>query len=118
MRYVLASIALVVSGFAVYAAAADQLPPGAYTVVTGADSEGQEIADLNERIGKLQAELDGLKERLKALQNNRKRRALTVPNPVPRPLVKPIPPDWHRREFNGQEYFIIPLAKDPLAGKD
>lgn len=118
MRYVVASIALVVSGFALYAMAADPAPPGSYRVVTVADADQQEIADLKAGITQLQAELDGLKERLKTLESARKLRVLPAPHLGHRPLAEPIPPEWHRREFNGRPVYIIPLAKDPVAGRD
>lgn len=116
MRYVVASLALVVSGLAFHVAAAEKPTATPVLALTASDADDQETADLKKRIEELQGELNRLKERLKSLES--RRRVLTIPAPAPRPLVRPVPPDWQRREFNGQEYFIIPLAKDPLEGKD
>ncbi|HEV7224682.1 MAG TPA: hypothetical protein VGN42_18370 [Pirellulales bacterium] len=113
MRYVVAFIAIFVLGLVLRAGAADGPSAGPYRIVTGAEPDRQEIADLKDRIDDLQAELDRLKDRLKALED--KPRILSVPAPAPRPFGKPIPPDWRRREFNGQEFYIIPLAKEPPA---
>ena len=114
MRYAVAACALIVSGLVLHAIAADE-PAAANRVVLSADSERQEIAELKKQIGRLQTELEGLKQRLETLEEAHQPRILTVPAPTPRRLANPIPPDWQRREFNGQEYFIIPLAKDPAA---
>ena len=114
MRYVVASLVLVVSGLVFHAAAAD-LPRSAPMValVTG-EGDDPEAADLKKRIEELQGELNRLKERVRSLES--RRRILTIPAPAPWPLARPVPPEWKRREFNGQEYFIVPLAKKPAGG--
>lgn len=118
MRYLVASLALLVSGFATGAIASEKPPVESLSLVAEEapdprQPDQQEIDQLKQRIGELQNELDRLKNRLKSLENKAKPRMLTIPAPSHRPLIHPIPPDWHRREFNGQEYFIIPLAKAP-----
>ena len=118
LRYAVAACAIVVSGFVLHAIAAEEPAAAANRFVLTANAEGpeaerQEIAELKDQIGRLQTGLDRLKERLETLEEAHQLRILTVPAPAPRPLANPIPPDWQRREFNGQEYFIIPLAKDP-----
>ena len=114
MRYVVASAAILVLGLVLHAVAADKPPTGAWRVAVVDESDRQEIADLTARIDGLQAELDRLKERLKTLE--KKPRILSSPVPAPRQFGKPIPPGWERREFNGQDVYIIPLAKEPKAG--
>lgn len=118
MRYVVASLLLVVSGFAFHVAAAEYVKPESAprAALMSSDADNQETAELKKQIDDLQAELNRLKQRLKSLEG--KRRVLTIPAPVPRPLAKPVPPEWQRREFNGQEYFIIPLAKEPAGRAD
>lgn len=101
---------LIAVGFVVHAAtkATGGAPAG---IVLSDDSANREIADIRKRIGELQAELDRLKEQLKALEA--RPRVFTVP-PQPRlPSGRPIPPNWERREFNGQDVYIIPLAHSP-----
>lgn len=116
MRYVVAPLLLVVSGLAFHVIAAEKPNAAPVLALTASDSDDQETADLKKRIEELQGALNRLKQRLKSLEG--KRRVLTIPAPAPRPLVRPVPPDWQRREFNGQEYFIIPLAKEPMGGRD
>lgn len=116
MRYVVASFTLIVGGFSLAALAADKPTAEGFRAVAGDVVDQQEFADLKAEIAKVHAELNGLKERVAMLEDARKFRIQPVP--APRPLANPIPPDWRRREFNGQQYFIIPLAKDPSAGKD
>jgi len=114
MRYVVAAAAILVLGLVLHAVAADRPSTGSWRVAVVDESDRQEIADLTARIDGLQAELDRLKERLKTLE--KKPRILTSPIPAPRQFGKPIPPGWERREFNGQDVYIIPLAKEPEAG--
>ena len=118
MRYLVASLAAVVSGLAIGSLAADESSAKRPYAAVEEQPDREEIDQLKRRIGELQNELDGLKDRLKSLENSRQPRALTVPTPSRRPLVHPIPPGWQRREFNGQEYFIIPLAQDSAAETD
>lgn len=118
MRYSVASLALLVSVFAIRTHAADESPAKGLFATVEKQPDLREIDQLQRQIGELQHELDRLMDRLKSLENSRQPRVLTVPGPSRRPLVHPIPPDWHRREFNGREYFIIPLATDSAAETD
>jgi hypothetical protein len=114
MRYVVASAAILVLGLVLHAVAAEKLSAGSWRVAVVDEPDRQEIADLTARIESLQAELDRLKDRLKTLE--KKPRVLRSPVPAPQQFGKPIPPGWERREFNGQDFYIIPLAKEPKAG--
>lgn len=116
MRYVVATLVLVVSGLVFHAVAAEKPRSAAMLALAPDDADQGEAADLKKRIDDLQAELNRLKQRLKSLES--KRRVLTIPAPSPRPSTKPVPPEWQRREFNGQEYFIVPLAKEPAGQRD
>lgn len=118
MRYAVAACALIVSTIVLHAMAAAEPPAAANRVVLNANADRQEIAELKNQIDRMQAELDRLQERLETVEKAHQLRILTVPAPSRRPLVQPIPPDWQRREFNGQEYFIVPLAKEPGANAD
>lgn len=113
MKYVLASVALIVSGLVLGAVAAEKPSGDSGQVVISRESDSQEIAAINKRIGELQAELDRLKGQVKALEV--KPRLFTIPVPPRKPADRLIPPNWERREFNGQEFYIVPLGKEPDA---
>ncbi|HVX62411.1 MAG TPA: hypothetical protein VHC19_17465 [Pirellulales bacterium] len=105
--------ALLAAGFVVHAST-KATGGGPARIVVSNDSDSRQIADIRERIDKLQAELDGLKAQLKALEARPP--TFRVP-PQPRlPSGRPIPPNWERREFNGQDVYIIPLDLPIAAG--
>ena len=102
--------ALLAAGFVVHASTT-ATGGGPARIVASSESDSRQIADIRKRIGELQAELDGLKEKLKTLET--RPRTFAVP-PQPRlPSGRPIPPNWERREFNGQDVYIIPLDHSP-----
>jgi hypothetical protein len=104
-RFVILS-ALLAAGFVVHVST-KATGGGPARIVVSNEADSRRISDIRKRIGELQAELDGLKAQLKALEARPP--TFRVP-PQPRlPSGRPIPPNWERREFNGQDLYIIPL---------
>lgn len=116
MKRVAIVAALAVIGVVVHALATERPLNGPAGSVVALASDDQEIAGIRKRIDELQGELDRLKGQLKALEA--KRRLFVIPGQPLRQPGRSIPPDWERREFNGQEFYIVPLGKAPASGEE
>jgi hypothetical protein len=64
--------------------------------------ESSEIEQLKKEVAALRGRVEALEERLK---ESRGRPGVITPHPEPRQ----IPPNWIRREFNGNPYYICPI---------
>ena len=114
MRLILPASLILIGGISLAVVAAD--PPG--------DEPAPTLEQLKER-------LERLEDRVAALEAERPRRFVPAPGPRLRPRpprdgdLQPLPPDfvpprqqpeeervpegWRRFEFNGQDYYIIPV---------
>jgi hypothetical protein len=65
----------------------------------------EQVKQLSDRVAKLEAQVAELK----------KRQPLVVMRPSTAPPADSprVPENWHRREFNGQPYYIVPLDGPP-----
>ena len=64
--------------------------------------ESGEIEQLKKDVAALRQRVEALEERLKG---GKVRPGVITPHPEPRQ----IPPNWIRREFNGNPYYIVPI---------
>ena len=74
----------------------------AWAVVSETEPEGtSEIKQLKQQIADLEKRVERLEKQRSSIQ---------VPG-RPFEFSVPIPRNWHRREFNGQPYYLIPLGQ-------
>ncbi len=78
----------------------------AWAAVSETEPEG------NSEIKELRKQIADLEKRIERLE--KQRGGLTVPG-RPFGFNSPVPRNWQRREFNGQPYYLIPLAQAPMA---
>ena len=64
------------------------------------------LKEMTATVRKLAGKIDKLEARVAELE---KSRTIAIPTIPPLPQQQPIPEEWGRREFNGIEYYIIPL---------
>ena len=65
------------------------------------------LKEMTAALHKLAGKIDKLEARVAKLE---KSRTIAVPTTPPGPRQQPVPKDWGKREFNGIEYYIIPLT--------
>ena len=75
--------------------------------------EGVALKEMTATVRKLAGKIDKLEARVAELE---KSRTIAIPTIPPYPQQQPVPKDWGKREFNGIEYYIIPL-KDKKKGQ-
>ena len=80
------------------------------TLVRGAD-DPEDVAALSKKLRQLEEEVAALRQRLAELGQQPSLQLPPAYSQVPAIGGAQVPPDWHQREFNGQRYYVVPLAK-------
>jgi hypothetical protein len=70
------------------------------------------VRELKEKVVKLEARVAELQKQIDEIRKKPAYPYFAIPEPNPRPK-KPVPQDWKPFQFNGQQYYIVPLTENP-----